>query len=152
MSQREGHRETEEGEDEDHEEGEETRESSVTLHHTMSKNVSSGMPEGHTHTKRKDRRDSPSPPVSCSCPSVYRRLQSILTTYWWSLNIAVSNAHWIVEWNSFLPLNVFLQSSKVMAPPCDVRHYERHYAFTSHCCKHKAHLGIHALMLTEANY
>lgn len=74
-------RETEEGENKDHEEGEKTRESSFTLHHTMSENVSAGTLEGHTHTKRKDRRDFPSPPVSCSGPSVYIRLQRVLTTY-----------------------------------------------------------------------
>lgn len=39
--------------------GEETRESFFTPHHT----VSSGTPEGHTHTNRRDRRDSPLPPL-----------------------------------------------------------------------------------------
>ena len=158
-----GWRELEEEEVKDHEEGEETRASTFTPHHTELECLlryawrSHTHTHTHTHTIREDQRDSPPPPpppplppVSCSWLSLHRRLQSNID--WTPLNSqrlrrnTSSNTSWSVRWNSVTPPDVFLQSGGSTSwckTLCNT--------FSWHCCRQKAHLGIRALMLTKAN-
>lgn len=121
-------RELEEEEEEvkDHEEGEETRASTFTPHHTELKCLLRYAWRSHTHTIREDQSDSPPPPVSCSCLSLHRRLQSNidctpLNSRHLSRNTS-SNASWSVR------LNSFSSSCRAVAPARDVRHYATHSA------------------------